>query len=78
MFYLTVNETFDKEIGNDNFRGKPKIEIIRMIEENNIVVAQCSVQCKIKAVGLLDNLFCDVFQIKSGKIKQRTTYQMNK
>jgi hypothetical protein len=49
-----------------------------MIEENNIVLAQGSIHCKIKAVGLLDNLFCDVFQMKSGKIKQRTTYQMNK
>lgn len=78
MFHLKGKEAIDKEIENDNFEGSPTIEIIRMIEENNIVVAEGSVQCKIKAGGLLDALFCDVFQMENGKIKQITTYQMNK
>ena len=78
MFQLTGKEEFDKAIENDFFEGSPTIKIIRMIEENNIVVAERSVQCKIKAGGYLDALFCDVFQMENGKIKQLTTYQMNK
>ena len=78
MFYLTGKEAFDKEIENDYFEGRPTIKIIRMTEENDIVVAEGSVQCKIRAGGLLDALFCDVFHMQNGKIKQLTTYQMNK
>ena len=78
IFYLTGKEAVDKEIENDNFEGSPTIKLIRMTEENNIVVAEGSVQSKIKAGGLLDALFCDVFQMENGKIKQLTTYQMNK
>lgn len=78
FFHLTGKEAFDKEIENDNFTGSPTIKIIRMVEENNIVVAEGSVQGKFKAGGLLDALFCDVFHMENGKIKQLTTYQMNK
>jgi len=60
---------FDKEIENDNFVGRPTIQIIRMIEENNIVIAEGSVQCKMKNGNLLDAVFCDVFQMENGKIK---------
>ena len=75
---LTGKEAFDKEIENDFFEGRPTIQITRMIEENNIVVAEGSVQCKIKAGGMLDAVFCDVFEMQNGKIKKLTTYQMNK
>ena len=71
-------EAFDKEIENDYFEGKPTIEITRMVEENDVVVAEGSVQCQIKAGGILDALFCDVFEMEGGKIKKLTTYQMNK
>ena len=78
IFHLTGKEAVDNEIENDNFEGSPTIKLNRMTEENNIVVAEGSVQSRIKAGGILDALFCDVFQMKNGKIKQLTTYQMNK
>ena len=78
FFHLTGKEAFDKEIENDNFEGRPEIKIIRMIEENDIVVAEGSVQSRMKAGGMLDALFCDVFHMEKGKIKQLTTYLMNK
>ena len=77
-FKLKGKEEFDKEIENDNFVGKPDIEIIRMVEENNIVIAEGTVKSKFKAGGLLDAVFCDVFQMEDGKIKQLTTYLMTK
>ena len=75
---LTGKEAFDKEIQNDNFEGSPTINIIQMVEENNIVVAEGTVKCKIKGGGILDALFCDVFHMENGKIKRLTTYQMNR
>ena len=75
---LSGREAFDKEIENDLFEGKPDIQITRMVEENNVVIAEGAVQCKIKAGGMLDALFCDVFELENGKVKKLTTYQMNK
>ena len=75
---LEGKDAFDKEMENDFFEGSPTIEITRMVEENDIVVAEGSVQCKIKAGGMLDALFCDVFHMEEGKIRGLTTYQMNR
>ena len=75
---LSGKEAFDKEIENDNFVGSPTIEIIRMVEENDIVVAEGTVKCKMKNGGMLDALFCDVFHMQNGKIKHLTSYIMNK
>ena len=33
-------EAFDKEIENDNFVGSPTIQVKRLVEENDIVIAQ--------------------------------------
>ena len=78
FFHLTGKEAFDKEIENDNFIGSPAITITRMVEENNIVVAEGAVQSKKKDGEMLDAVFCDVFHMQNGKIKQLTTYLMNK
>jgi uncharacterized protein len=75
---LSGKQAFDKEIENENFVGSPTIEIIRMAEENNIVVAEGTVKCNMKNGGLLEALFCDVFQMQNGKIKHLTSYIMNK
>ena len=78
MFSINGKEAFDKEIENDNFEGSPAIQIIRLIEENDIVVAEGAVQSKMKGGGMLDALFCDVFHMENGKIRQLTSYLMNK
>ncbi|TDO70438.1 SnoaL-like protein [Flavobacterium chryseum] len=37
-------EAFDKEIENENFVGSPTIQIIKLVEENNTVIAEGAVQ----------------------------------
>jgi ketosteroid isomerase-like protein len=78
FFHLTGKEEFDKEIGNENFVGTPTIQVIRMIEEDNIVVAEGTVQSTMKTGGMLNAVFCDVFHMEKGKIKQLTSYVMSK
>ena len=67
MISLSCKEALDKEIENDFFLGKPSIQIKRMVEENNIVIAEGPLQCKIKAGGMLDALFYDEFEMENGK-----------
>lgn len=75
-FDLTGKAAFDKEIENENFVGSPTIEIVRMVEEDNVVVAEGSVTSTKKDGGMLDAVFCDVFHMQDGKIRQLTTYLM--
>ena len=67
---------FDKEIENDAFEGKPIINVIRMVEEADIVVAEGTVQGKRKGGDTFHAVFCDVFHMNNGKIKRLTSYLM--
>jgi len=69
---------FDKEIENDNFVGSPTIQIARLIEEDNVVIAEGAVQGKMKNGNSLDAVFCDVFVMENEKIKQLTSYLMSR
>jgi ketosteroid isomerase-like protein len=75
-FYHEGIEAFDKEIENPNADGDPIITITRMIEEDNIVIAEGAVKAKMKDGSLLDALFCDVLHFRDGKICKLTTYIM--
>ena len=75
-FRLAGKAAFDKEIENDAFVGKPVVALTRVVEENDIVVAEGTVRSKKKAGDELNAVFCDVFLMKNGKIDQLTSYLM--
>jgi ketosteroid isomerase-like protein len=78
MYEHHGKDAFDKEIENENFTGSPTIQITRMVEENDIVIAEGAVQGKFKNGNLLDAVFCDVFHMQNGKIKKLTSYLMTR
>ncbi len=73
-FHLVGKDAFDKEIENDAFVGSPTITITRMVEENDVVVAEGAVRVKKRDGGVLNAVFCDVFAMGNAKIKRLTTY----
>lgn len=73
-FHLVGKPAFDKEIENDAFVGRPTITTIRMIEENDVVVAEGRVQAKRRDGGVLDAVFRDVFVMNNARIRRLTTY----
>jgi len=76
VFQLQGKEAFDKEIENGAFEGKPTIRVSRMIEENDVVVAEGTVQCRIKDGALLNLVFVDVFEMRDAKIRRLISYLM--
>lgn len=76
MFHVTGKAAFDKEIENDAFVGKPAITVTRMFEENGVVIAEGKVRCAKKDGGILDVVFCDVFEMKDAKIQRLISYLM--
>jgi len=73
-FHLVGKDAFDKEIENDAFVGRPVITVTRMVEEDDVVIAEGAVRVKKKEDGSLNAVFCDVFLMKNAKIKQLTSY----
>jgi uncharacterized protein len=73
-FHLVGKDAFDGEIENPAFVGRPTITITRMVEEDDVVVAEGSVRAQRRDGGLLNAVFCDVFAMKDGKIQRLTTY----
>jgi ketosteroid isomerase-like protein len=73
-FHLVGKIAFDKEIENEAFVDSPRVTITRMVEENDVVVAEGQVRAKRKDGGHLEAVFCDVFAMTNAKIKRLTTY----
>jgi uncharacterized protein len=76
MFQVKGKEAFDKEIENDAFVGSPAITVTRLTEENDVVVAEGSVRSARKDGGMLNVVFCDVFEMRDGKIQRLISYLM--
>ena len=77
-FALSGKAAFDDEIENDACEGLPDLTLTRLIEEDDAVVAVGTVRVALQAGGLVDAVFCDVFDFKDGKIQRLVTYQVDK
>jgi ketosteroid isomerase-like protein len=75
-FHLVGKAAFDKEIENPAFLGRPTITVTRMIEENDVVVAEGTVRAGKSDGGSLNAVFCDVFTMQNGKIQRLISYLM--
>jgi ketosteroid isomerase-like protein len=75
-FHLTGKDAFDKEIENDAFVGSPTIDVTRMTEEADVVIAEGSVTAARRDGGMLNAVFCDVFVMQNAKVRHLTSYLM--
>ena len=75
-FHAAGKAAFDREIENDAFVGHPTIRVKRMVEEGDVVVAEGTVRSARKDGGTLNLVFCDVFVMRTAKIRHLTSYLM--
>ena len=73
-FHLQGKVAFDGEIENEAFTGKPTVTITRMTEEHDVVIAEGTVRAAWKNGGVLNAVFCDVFEMEDTLIKRLVTY----
>lgn len=73
-FHVVGKEAFDREIENDAFIGKPAITVTRMTEEKDVVIAEGAVRVQRKGGDFASLVFCDVFVMQRGKIRQLISY----
>jgi uncharacterized protein len=65
---------FDKHIVEEGFVADAAINITRLIEADDVVVTEGSIQTQRKDGTLLNQAFCDVFEMQDGKIRRVISY----
>ena len=73
-FHVRGKNAFAKHIVDEGFTGQPAITVNRMTEDDNVVVAEGSVRAPKQDGTSLELLFCDVFDMRDGKIRRLVSY----
>jgi uncharacterized protein len=77
-FELSGRSAFDDAIENDATPGLPEIDLTRLVEEGDVVVAEGAVRAALRAGGRIDARFCDVFHFRGDRICRLVTYQVDR
>lgn len=78
MFHTRGRAAFNDHIVDPGFNGNPVIEVTRLTEENDVVIAEGSVLARRDDGTTLPLVFCDVFEIRDGRIARLTSYLMER
>lgn len=76
VFHVHGKDAFDKHIVDEGFTGRPAITITRLTEEDDVVVAEGSVQAQRTDGTVMNLVFCDVFEMQEAKIRRLVSYLM--
>ena len=74
MYHLEGKDAFDEQLRGDTSPGSPTLNVTHMIEENNVVVAEGTMQSPTKDGGVMNAMFCDIYVLEDSKIKNMTSY----
>lgn len=74
MFHARGKEEFARHIVDEGFTGQPRIEITRLVEADDVVVAEGWVQAPRAAGGVMHLAFCDIFDMQGGRIRRLVSY----
>lgn len=74
MFDVRGKSQFANHIVDEGFAGRPVITVSRLVEENDVVIAEGSVRAPREDGSILDLAFCDVFEMRDGQISRLVSY----
>lgn len=74
-FRLTGKEAYDKAIdGAPDFIDPPELEVVRMVEQDGVVMAELTGIAKRAAGGEMRMSMAEVFVMREGKIAERRAW----
>jgi ketosteroid isomerase-like protein len=73
-FQLEGKEAYDAEIENPAFTGSPSITITRMVEEDDVVMAEMTLEAQRATGETMRAAMGEVFIFRGGKIEERRAY----
>ena len=75
-FHLRGKDEFAQHIVSPGFVLNPAITVTRLTEENEVVVAEGTVRTARTDGAVMTLAFCDVFELRGGKIRRLVSYLM--
>lgn len=69
-------EAFERAINDESYMGQPTIEVVRLVEERDIVVTEGLLWRQTREGGTSHTAFCDVFTMLGARIHHLTSYRM--
>lgn len=76
MFHVRGKDEFARHIVDEGFAGQPVITVSRMLEAGDVLVAEGAVRAPREDGTFLNLVFCDVFDLRGGKIRRLVSYLM--
>ncbi|GGT02497.1 hypothetical protein GCM10010156_70610 [Planobispora rosea] len=74
-FHLTGKDAYDKAIdGPPDFVNPPRLEVVRMVEQGDVVMAELTGTVKRVAGGEMRMSMAEVFVMRDGKIAERRAW----
>lgn len=74
-FRLTGKAAYDKAIdGAPEFIGPPELEVVRMVEQDDVVMAELTGSVRRAAGGEMRMSMAEVFVMRDGKIAERRAW----
>jgi uncharacterized protein len=67
-------ETVNRNLGDPESTKHIRVQIARMTEENNVVLAEGTVRVPLKDGGVLKLRSCNVFELADGKVQRVETF----
>jgi ketosteroid isomerase-like protein len=75
-FHARGKDAFNTHIVDEGFIGQPEITVTRYLESGDAVIAEGRVVAQRTEGGPLNVVFCDVFDLREGKICRLVSYLM--
>lgn len=75
-FHVHGKDQFAGHIVDEGFAGQPEINVTRILEADDVVIVEGSVRAPKDDGSVLDLAFCDVFDMRVGKIQRLVSYLM--
>ena len=76
LFTARGREAFGAHLVEEGFAGSPRIALTRLIEQQDVVVAEGTVDTQRADGTVLHLAFCDVFEMQGGRIRRLVSYLM--
>lgn len=74
-FHLTGKAAYDAAIdGGPEFTGPPKLEVVRMVEQNDVVMAELTGTATRATGEIMRMSMAEVFVMRDGKIAERRAW----
>jgi ketosteroid isomerase-like protein len=73
-FHLTGKQAYDDAIEGPGFDGPPRLEVVRMVEEGDVVMAELTGSATRDTGEVMRMSMAEVFVMRDGKIAERRAW----